>query len=100
MKSQPSSGEARKRATSEDAQIVRRIGAGDNAALAELYDRVEDPAERENLAAEREDELQHYRGLAEAYLADDEPPWGVRAGVVELGEMQLNQLKALGYHVE
>ena len=68
--------------------------------LAELYDRVEDPAERENLAAEREDELQHYRGLAEAYLADDEPPWGVRAGVVELGEMQLNQLKALGYHVE
>ena len=39
MKSQPSPGEARKRATSEDAQIVRRIGAGDSAALAELYDR-------------------------------------------------------------
>jgi hypothetical protein len=38
--------------------------------------------------------------LAEKYLADDQPPWGVAPGTVELEEMQLNQLKALGYKIE
>ena len=34
------------------------------------------------------------------YLADDQPPWGVAAGTVELEDMQLNQLKALGYRID
>lgn len=39
MSSQSTSREARKRASTEDAQAVRRIGAGDSDALADLYDR-------------------------------------------------------------
>jgi hypothetical protein len=44
--------------------------------------------------------MRHYRALADGYLADNQPPWGVPAEVVELEEMQLNQLKALGYNIE
>ena len=39
MSSPPNSSETRKRAATEEAQIVRRIGAGDQSALGELYDR-------------------------------------------------------------
>jgi arylsulfatase A-like enzyme len=67
---------------------------------AELYDQTSDRLEQTNLAADRPEELASYRALAESYLADDEPPWGTAAGIVELDEMQLNQLKALGYRFE
>jgi arylsulfatase A-like enzyme len=66
----------------------------------ELYDWASDPTEQNDQAAERSEEVATYRGLAERYVADDEPPWGVGAGTVELEEMQLNQLKALGYRIE
>jgi arylsulfatase A-like enzyme len=66
---------------------------------AEFYDRTVDPMEQKNLAQERPDDLAAYRTLADSYLADDEPPWGTAAGTVELEEMQLNQLKALGYRI-
>lgn len=66
----------------------------------ELYDRSADPDDQHDVAAERADELARYRALAEAYLEDDAPPWEVDAGTVEIDEMQLNQLRALGYHLE
>jgi arylsulfatase A-like enzyme len=67
---------------------------------AELYDIQADPMELTDLAAERPEQLEEYRELVEEYLADDVPPWGVSAGTVEIEEMQLNQLKALGYRIE
>jgi len=67
---------------------------------AEFYDSATDPMEQTNLAADRPEDLATYRTLTERYLADDEPPWGVAAGTVEIEEMQLNQLKALGYRIE
>lgn len=39
MTSQPTSSDARRRAASEEARIVRRLGAGESEALSELYDR-------------------------------------------------------------
>ena len=36
----------------------------------------------------------------EAYLASRPPPWGDDAPTVEIDEMQLNQLRALGYGVQ
>jgi arylsulfatase A-like enzyme len=68
--------------------------------ISELYDRVTDPMEKTNLAKERLDDLATYRALAEGYLAADEPPWRATAGTVELDELQLHQLKALGYRME
>jgi arylsulfatase A-like enzyme len=71
-----------------------------NPESSELYDQKTDRLEQTNLAGERPEELATYRSLAEDYLAADEPPWGTAAGTVELEEMQLHQLKALGYRVE
>jgi len=67
---------------------------------AELYDRATDRLEQTNLAKELPEDLAAYRSLAEGYLAADESPWGTPAGVVELDEMELHQLKALGYRME
>jgi arylsulfatase A-like enzyme len=67
---------------------------------AELYDAVADRMEQTDLAKERADDLAAYLAIAERYREDTEPPWGVTAGTVELEEMQLNQLRALGYKVE
>ena len=72
----------------------------DDPESAEFYDLATDPTEQMDLAADRPEELATYRTLSERYLADDEPPWGVAAGTVEIEEMQLNQLKALGYRIE
>jgi N-acetylglucosamine-6-sulfatase len=71
-----------------------------NPEKSELYDQTTDPLEQTNLAEERPEDLATYRALAESYLASDEPPWGVAAGTVELEEMELHQLKALGYRME
>ena len=67
---------------------------------AELYEQATDRLEQTNLAKERPEELATYRSLAEGYLAADEPPWGAAAGIVELDELELHQLKALGYRME
>jgi arylsulfatase len=67
---------------------------------AELYDQASDPLEQTNLAGERPEELAAYRTLAEKYLAEDDSPWGAAAGIVELDELELHQLKALGYRIE
>jgi arylsulfatase A-like enzyme len=68
-------------------------------AAAELYDESSDPLEKTNVAKQRPEELATYRKLAEGYLAADQPPWGTGAGIVEIDELELNQLKALGYRV-
>jgi arylsulfatase A-like enzyme len=67
---------------------------------AEIYDRVDDHDEKTNVAAERPEDLASYQELVERHLASDDPPWGTAAGTVELEELQLNQLKALGYRIE
>jgi len=69
-------------------------------AAAELYDRSTDPLEKKDLAKQRPEDLETYRALAEGYLADDRPPWGTGVGIVELDELELHQLKALGYRVD
>jgi arylsulfatase A-like enzyme len=67
---------------------------------AEMYDWSTDPTEQVDQAAERSEDLAVYREMVERYIEREEPPWGTSAGTVELEEMQLNQLKALGYRIE
>ena len=40
------------------------------------------------------------RALAEEYLDSPDPPWGSGPVEVELDDMEINQLRALGYAVE
>ncbi len=65
--------------------------------LLELYDHRSDPTEQINLAEEQPELVDELGALSESRL-DDEVVW--KADQVELDEMQLNQLRALGYVVE
>lgn len=82
--------------TDERMRVFIPVGDPDSA---ELYDIATDRMEQENLADERVDEVATYRTMVERYRENNEPPWGVTPGTVELEEMQLNQLRALGYKV-
>jgi arylsulfatase A-like enzyme len=71
-----------------------------DAAPAELYDRTADPGERKNLAAAEPAAVERLLGLVRGYAAHAQPPWGSPAPEVELDELRLNHLRALGYAVE
>jgi arylsulfatase A-like enzyme len=66
----------------------------------ELYDKWQDSREQQNLAADQPEVFEDLKAKAEAYLASRPPPWGDDAPTVEIDEMQLNQLRALGYGVQ
>jgi iduronate 2-sulfatase len=61
----------------------------------ELYDLARDPREQRNLRADRPDEVARLRAIAEAHLQKG-PAWET-VPQLELDEMELNNLRALGY---
>jgi hypothetical protein len=67
---------------------------------ARLFDRAADPGERKNVIADRSEDADRLRKLADAYLADAQSPWGGKPSEVELDELRLNQLRALGYVIK
>jgi arylsulfatase A-like enzyme len=78
-------------------RLIYRAYAPDTS---ELYDKWQDPREQENLAGDSPEVFEDLKAKAEAYLASRPPPWGDDAPTVEIDEMQLNQLRALGYGVQ
>lgn len=70
----------------------------DEAPREELFDAGRDPLETEDILPAEPETSEHLRKLAEAYLQAGEPPWGETQSV-EVDEMQLNQLRALGYQL-
>ena len=64
-----------------------------------LYDVRSDRAERVNIAGNTPGILNTLRAAARDYL-DREPAWEGGAPEIELDEMSLRQLRALGYSVE
>ena len=65
----------------------------------ELYDTSEDPLEQQDLAEEQPEVLAELNVMASGYLQSRPPPWGEDTPTVEIDEMELNQLRALGYGV-
>lgn len=65
--------------------------------LLELYDHRSDPTEQVNLADQEPELVAELRALSEGRL-EDEVVW--QTDQIELDDMQLNQLRALGYVVE
>jgi hypothetical protein len=65
----------------------------------ELFDRREDELERRDVFAQHPDVVESLRELAKRYLESPAGPWGVETPTIELDEMELNQLRALGYEV-
>jgi hypothetical protein len=76
-------------------RYVRRHARG--VLVEQLFDAQDDPAELVDLAAERPEELARLRGAADAQEASV-LVWG-KPEVRELNDLQLNQLRALGYAV-
>jgi arylsulfatase A-like enzyme len=65
----------------------------------ELFDRSTDPYEQVDLAEERPEVLARMTQLAEDYLERPTADWADGADV-EIDPKELEQLRALGYHVE
>jgi len=65
----------------------------------ELYDHATDQAEQRNLAGERAEDRDRLAQEARRHAEEAKIPWGEAPGRVELDEMRLNQLRALGYEV-
>jgi arylsulfatase A-like enzyme len=63
----------------------------------ELFTRVRDPLEIQDIITDHPDLALELRDATSDYLASPPPPWGDSAEHVELDEMELNQLRALGY---
>jgi arylsulfatase A-like enzyme len=66
-------------------------------AVEQLFDASVDPAELHDRAEEMPDELARLREVADTYL-QTRPPWG-ESPTREIGELELNQLRALGYAI-
>ncbi len=78
---------------------LRLIQRGNGSEAAELYDRRSDPGEEYDIAAERPEDVARLRRRIQEFLARPPAPWG-ESPEVELDELRLNQLRALGYVVE
>jgi arylsulfatase A-like enzyme len=68
-------------------------------ARSELYDKSQDPREQRDIAADQPEVTDELNEMAIGYLDSPPPPWGNDAPIVEVDEMQMNQLRALGYGV-
>jgi arylsulfatase A-like enzyme len=64
---------------------------------AELYDLAADPREQKNLADERAADRDRLARLVQGHFEGAVIPWGKSPDQVELDELRLNQLRALGY---
>lgn len=63
----------------------------------DLFDASSDPAELDSLSATQPETLERLRAYADEQLSQ-EPAWG-KAPTRAIGEMELNQLRAIGYDV-
>jgi arylsulfatase A-like enzyme len=66
----------------------------------ELFDSSKDPDELQNVLGKHPEVAEQMRSVVRAYLEDSpDPPWGDAAPPLEIDEIQLNQLRALGYKI-
>jgi arylsulfatase A-like enzyme len=82
--------------TDGDSRLIVRVGQPNSI---EFYDSSTDPSEATNRSAENSTELKPMVERIDRYLIDSEPPWGVESLTIEVDELRLNQLRALGYRV-
>jgi len=77
-------------------RLMFRAGAPERT---ELYDKSADPREQRNVVREQSEVTERLKERAVGYIESPLPPWGEDTPSVEIDEMQLNQLRALGYGV-
>jgi ketosteroid isomerase-like protein len=77
----------------------RYIEKGFAADQPELFDRESDPLERTNVAGDQPDLVAELSADVELFLSGENTTWG-KPKEVELDEMRMHQLRALGYVIE
>jgi arylsulfatase A-like enzyme len=82
--------------TSGDLRYVNQIRNSET--IEELFDARNDPTESLDLSLERTEDLERMRSRA-SELAEIDPVWG-EPDKRDLSELELNQLRALGYDIE
>ena len=65
----------------------------------QLYDRIGDPLELRDVADTNPDVSERMMSEVRRYAAGEPEPWAVDARPVDLDEMELRQLRALGYEI-
>jgi arylsulfatase A-like enzyme len=65
----------------------------------ELFDARDDASEARDRAAEQPEVAARLRALADGYMAQPPAPWAGEAKTLEIDEIQLDQLRALGYAI-
>lgn len=78
----------------------RILWRANNPERSTLYDVRNDPGEQQDLYSEDDPEAERLAGMAKEYLEVAESPWGVETPTIELDELRLNQLRALGYVIK
>jgi arylsulfatase A-like enzyme len=78
-------------------RLMFRAGAPERT---ELYDKSADPREQRNIVGEQPEVTEALKERAVGYLDSPPPPWGEDSLSVEIDEMKMNQLRALGYGVQ
>ena len=86
-------------AVAQDGFRLVQMHDADGEVTEELFDRNTDPQELSDVLEDHPDVAARLRELASGYLASPPSPWGVETPDVEIDEMELNQLRALGYAV-
>ena len=76
-------------------RLIAPVAADDDA---ELFDTVVDPREQVNRSGDHPEIVSEMRDELDAYLDSQPPPW--QPDDVELDDMDLRQLRALGYVIE
>ena len=66
----------------------------------QVFDLASDPQEQQNLLQSDPQAGDSLRALIDEYLENAKSPWGVAPREVELDEMRLEQLRALGYVIK
>ena len=74
----------------------KRLFASSSSGELQLFDRAADPGEQKNLAEADPQAAAQLKGLIDGYAASA-PAWGGEPERVELDELRLNHLRALGY---
>ncbi|HSD49689.1 MAG TPA: sulfatase-like hydrolase/transferase, partial [Actinomycetota bacterium] len=75
------------------------VAVGNGSTREELFDSSADPRELTNVMEEHPEVASRMRSAVRDYLDSPPPPWGEPAPPLEMDEVQLNQLRALGYSV-
>ena len=78
-------------------RFIRTASRGAPEISEELFHRVSDPEEMVDVTLEYPEVAKRLGESVDAYLESEESPWGVEAPAVSIDEMELNQLRALGY---